>query len=171
MKLPAIPTTYTIESLEQFEAAEKIGKRLAKQKARAKALLDELTAPHKAEIDGIKSWLNPKIKQAETIIKALADARLEYQNREKQAEKQNLLEASRAMLAGQSVTAVQRATAPPVKQQASRDEIIVEVQDIRRIPAQYLNVNEAAIKRDWSRGAKIPGCRIYKKQKVIGRFL
>jgi hypothetical protein len=163
-----------ITSPALFEQAGEELKEIKGEIKRIESIRDAAIKPIQASIAMIKSWFAPaldRLTQAETLRKGHIAAFLA----EQAAQQQAALEATRAaVLSGDQAAATAALstvaeTPARVKGISLRESWDFEVIDVSKIPLQFLQPNESAI-RAYVKAAKredaIPGVRAFIKQTV-----
>ncbi len=162
-----------IDSADMYEAG---ANQIVELKTRIKELVkerDELLAPLKAEVKAAQEVMDPAIKflqEAEALMKvALSDFDKERARKAQLA----LKEAAAAGFAGdtsKSIALLDTVTATPNVQGVSfRTDLDFIVEDLAKVPVEFLTLNRSAVMKALREGKAVPGIKATDKKTMVVR--
>lgn len=156
-----------ITTPEEYEQAVEFGKKVSKLEKMIDTKEKSITKPINDSLKEIRNMFKPYKEQVSDLKSTIKTKLIDYANAQakKRAEAEMKIEARVEKGTMREDTAVakigQLEESCPDTTGTLTSVLKVEVIDIKDIPAEYLMVNESAIKKAYREGTEVPGVRCY----------
>ena len=152
-----------ISNKEEYEQAVEFGKKVSKLIKMIDTKEKSITRPINESLKEIRAMFKPYKEQAETLKNQTKQAMMSYIQAEEAKRKEQEAKITARVEKGTMREDTAVAKLSTMEEEATNTTrnftsvLRVEVLDIKQIPAEYLTVNETAIKQAFRDGVEVPG--------------